>query len=256
SAVLAGGLLLRLGSGAQKQVILPAIGAGAGLYGLAVRETGGAERAADVRATATSRGDDWVLDGVKLFVRDGAIADSFIIVARTRTDGPPERALSAFIVPRSTTGLHLQSYLAISGEQLTDLELDGCVVPTGALVGQRHGAWPAVASGLDVGRAMLAAQMVGAAEALMERTAAHTKQRVAFGPPIGSNQTLQHRLAGLKMQVDGARLLARRAAWRLGQGEPASRDAAAAKASASAVLRLAANEAVQMHGGYGVAKDY
>ena len=102
---------------------------------------------------------------------------------------------------------------------------------------------------------MLACEMTGGAEALLERTVEHCKQRHTFGRPIGTNQALQHRLARIKMDLDRVRLLARRAAWRLGEGEAASLDAAAAKIGASALYRLAANEAVQMHGGYGVAKE-
>jgi alkylation response protein AidB-like acyl-CoA dehydrogenase len=256
SVVLAGGLIARAGSDAQKREILPAIGAGEAIYALALAEASGAERPEDVRATAAARGDGWVLDGAKHFVRDGAIADAFVVVARTRADGPPERGLSAFRVPRTATGLGCRSYLALSGDQLADLELEGCAVPGASLLGKPDSAGPALARVLDTGRALLAAQMVGAAEGLLERTVAHTAQRIAFGRPIGSFQALQHRLARLKIQLDGARLLSRKAAWLLGEGQPAGREAAAAKAAASALYRLAANEAVQMHGGYGVAKDH
>ena len=149
----------------------------------------------------------------------------------------------------------LETYRIMSGERLTDVTLDGVRLPEESLLGEWRGGWPALARVLDYGRAMLACEMTGGAEALLERTVEHCKQRHTFGRPIGTNQALQHRLARIKMDLDRVRLLARRAAWRLGEGEAASLDAAAAKVGASALYRLAANEAVQMHGGYGVAKE-
>lgn len=252
AVVLCGMLIAEAGREEQRLGYLPAIGAGDLIGALALTET--AAGASGVAATASIVDDAIVLNGVKRFVRHGAAADFFIVAVRAEGSAG-EDGISLFIVPAGAEGLALETYRIMSGERLTDLTLDGVRLPEEALLGEWRGGWPPLARALDYGRAMLACEMVGGAEALLERTVEHCKQRHTFGRPIGANQALQHRLARIKMDLDRIRLLARRAAWRLGEGEDASLDAAAAKVGASALYRLAANEAVQMHGGYGVAKE-
>ena len=252
AVVLCGMLIAEVGREEQRLGYLPGIGAGDLIGALALTETAGGVR--DIAATASIEGDAIVLNGVKRFVRDGAAADFFIVAARAE-DSAGEEGISLFIVPAGEEGMTLETYRIMSGERLTDVTLDGVRLPEESLLGEWRGGWPVLARVLDYGRAMLACEMTGGAEALLERTVEHCKQRHTFGRPIGTNQVLQHRLARIKMDLDRVRLLARRAAWRLGEGEAASLDAAAAKVGASALYRLAANEAVQMHGGYGVAKE-
>ena len=252
AVVLCGMLIAEVGREEQRLGYLPGIGAGDLIGALALTETAGGVR--EIAATASIEGEAIVLNGVKRFVRDGAAADFFIVAARAE-DSAGEEGISLFIVPAGEEGMTLETYRIMSGERLTDVALDGARLPEESLLGEWRGGWPALARVLDYGRAMLACEMIGGAEALLERTVEHCKQRHTFGRPIGTNQALQHRLARIKMDLDRVRLLARRAAWRLGEGEAASLDAAAAKIGASALYRLAANEAVQMHGGYGVAKE-
>ena len=252
AVVLCGMLIAEAGREEQRLGYLPAIGAGDLIGALAMTET--ASDATGIAATASIVDETIVLNGVKRFVRHGAAADFFIIAVRAE-DTAGQDGVSLFIVPAGTEGLTLETYRIVSGERLTDLTLDGVRLPEEALLGEWRGGWPPLARVLDYGRALLACEMVGGAEALLERTVEHCKQRHTFGRPIGANQALQHRLARIKMELDRIRLLARRAAWRLGEGEDTSLDAAAAKVGASALHRLAANEAVQMHGGYGVAKE-
>ena len=252
AVVLCGMLIAEVGREEQRLGYLPGIGAGDLIGALALTETAGG--VGEIAATASIEGEAIVLNGVKRFVRDGAAADFFIVAARAE-DSAGEEGISLFIVPAGEEGMTLETYRIMSGERLTDVALDGVRLPEEALLGEWRGGWPALARVLDYGRAMLACEMTGGAEALLERTVEHCKQRHTFGRPIGTNQALQHRLARIKMDLDRVRLLARRAAWRLGEGEAASLDAAAAKIGASALYRLAANEAVQMHGGYGVAKE-
>ena len=252
AVVLCGMLIAEVGREEQRLGYLPGIGAGDLIGALALTETTGGVR--DIAVTASIEGEAIVLNGRKRFVRDGAAADFFIVAARAE-DSAGEEGISLFIVPAGEEGMTLETYRIMSGERLTDVTLDGVRLPEESLLGEWQGGWPALARVLDYGRAMLACEMTGGAEALLERTVEHCKQRHTFGRPIGTNQALQHRLARIKMDLDRVRLLARRAAWRLGEGEAASLDAAAAKVGASALYRLAANEAVQMHGGYGVAKE-
>ncbi len=252
AVVLCGMLIAEVGREEQRLGYLPGIGAGDLIGALALTETAGGVR--EIAATASIEGEAIALNGVKRFVRDGAAADFFIVAARAE-DSAGEEGISLFIVPAGEEGMTLETYRIMSGERLTDVTLDGVRLPEESLLGEWRGGWPALARVLDYGRAMLACEMTGGAEALLERTVEHCKQRHTFGRPIGTNQALQHRLARIKMDLDRVRLLARRAAWRLGEGEAASLDAAAAKVGASALYRLAANEAVQMHGGYGVAKE-
>ena len=252
AVVLCGMLIAEAGREEQRLGYLPGIGAGDLIGALALTETTGGVR--DIAVTASIEGEAIALNGRKRFVRDGTAADFFIVAARAE-DSVGEEGISLFIVPAGEERMTLETYRIMSGERLTDVALDGVRLPEESLLGEWRGGWPALARVLDYGRAMLACEMTGGAEALLERTVEHCKQRHTFGRPIGTNQALQHRLARIKMDLDRVRLLARRAAWRLGEGEAASLDAAAAKVGASALYRLAANEAVQMHGGYGVAKE-
>lgn len=255
SVVLCGMLIAETGREEQRLGCLPGIGSGDLIGALALTEADGDGGASGITTTVTIAGAEIVLSGTKRFLRHGNIADFFVVAGRSEPGSIGPDGISLFIVPKDAEGVALETYQIVSGERLTDVILHEVRLPEEALLGDLHNGWSALSRVLDYGRALLACEMVGGAEALLEQTVKHCKQRETFGKPIGVNQALQHRLARIKMQLDRTRLLARRAAWRLGEGQDASLDAAAAKAAASDLYRHAANEAVQMHGGYGVAKE-
>jgi alkylation response protein AidB-like acyl-CoA dehydrogenase len=251
SIVLSGLLIAAAGTPDQQAEWLPALASGQRVATPAWLEADDGSSLAELATTAHRDANGLRLSGRKRFVRYAEAADVFLVSARLDDQAGPV----VLLVSAGTPGLRMETYPIMNGERLSDLIFWDCQLPASAVLGD-GAIGPALLRVLNIARAMLACEMIGGAEALLDRTVRHVQQRHTFGRPIGANQAIQHRLARLKMQLDGARLLARKAAWFCGEELPAGEVAAAAKVAASAVYRLAANEAVQMHGGYGVAKDY
>jgi len=204
-------------------------------------------------------GNQYVLNGRKIFITNGAAADVYIVFART---GPKElgsKAFSAFIVEKGTPGFSFGKYerkMGLRGTQNCDLIFEDCRVPAENLLGKEGEGFKIAMQTLDGGRIGIAAQAVGIAQGAMEKALEYAKTRVQFGKPIAKQQAIAFKLADMAVEIDAARLLTYRAAWKKQQGLPYSMDAAMAKLKASETAMWVTNQAVQIHGGYGYTREF
>lgn len=257
SSGLFGTSVLRHGTEEQKQRWLPDIATGRILGCFGLTEPGHGSDAGNLRTRARRDGDDWVIDGSKVFITNGTWADVALVFARTSDDGP--RGVSAFLVPTDTPGFEateIKGKLGLRGQATAALSFDGVRVPADALLGEVGQGFKIAMQTLDKGRVTIAASCVGIVQGCLEETVAYTGEREQFGQPIASYQLVQEMIADMSVDADAARLLTWRAADLMQRGEPYGTAASKAKLFASEAAVRAANLAVQAFGGYGFIDEY
>ena len=244
SVVLAAHALLTSGDDAAKKDLLPGIASGETIATLAVTEDGGSWDPGAVTMTARRAGQDYLLDGRKVFVLDGHIADLIVVVARS------ERGLSLFTVDAAAPGLSRTALTTLDGTR-TQARLDFDGTPA-RLVGVDGGAEAGLVKTLDIAATALAAEQIAAAEWCLESSIAYAKERVQFGRAIGSFQAVKHKLADMFTQLELAKSAAQYAAWQAAQDtDELPSSACIAQAYASQAFWDIAVESVEVHGGIG-----
>ncbi len=255
SAVLGAGALIACGSEAQKKTLLPQIASGAAIATLAVEESGH-HRPAATACRAQKTADGFVLSGQKLFVPDGQNAQHILILARTDGEPGDESGLSLFLVPQAAKGLTVTPLAMVDARASAMLDCRDLALGKDALLGKLHQALPALEPVLDLGRIILAAEMLGGAEAVFEQTLAWLKERKQFDVPIGSFQALQHRAAQLYCEIEICRSVVLDGLTAAEEKrKDMARAASLAKMRLSDASRHITNEGVQMHGGVGMTDD-
>ena len=246
------------GSADQKKQYLPRLVRGEvwGAWGLT--EAGAGSDAAGMRTTAVRQGECWVINGAKTFITHGRIGGVMVVIAVTdRTKG--HRGFSAFIVERGTPGMSAgkkENKLGMRASDTSEVIFDNCRVPTGQLLGEEGQGFINTLQVLDGGRIGIAALSVGLAQGAFEAALNYAKERRQFGQPIAEFQAIQWKLADNATRIEAARLLTYRAAYLRDQGARTTRESSTAKLFASEVAVKAADDCVQIHGGYGFVKDY
>jgi short/branched chain acyl-CoA dehydrogenase len=257
---LAGGMIVALGTDAQKERWLPPLAAGEILASFALTEPGGGSDAAEARTTARLDGGHWVLDGTKSFITNSGTPITGVHVVQAATEpGGGTHALSSFLVPAGTRGLTVGAAYRKMGWHASDtheLAFDGCRVPEDHLLGERGRGFAQALSALDGGRIAIAAIAVGLAQACLDDSVRYANERHAFGRSIGSFELIQAKLADMRAATESARLLTHRAAWLKEQDRPYTAEASLAKLVSSEAAVMCAREAVQIHGGYGYIEEY
>jgi alkylation response protein AidB-like acyl-CoA dehydrogenase len=255
TVVLAGSAIQLAGSAAQRESLLRGICDGSRLFALAHQET---PRFAPyvTRTRAEKSAGGWRLDGRKLFVLDGHVADTLIVVARTAGADRDRDGLGLFLVPATQRGVALVRTTLIDGRNAANVELAGVELGADAALGVPGAAADALDAVFDRGAAALAAEMMGGIQEAFDRTLAYLKARDQFGVKIGSFQALKHRAADWFCEVELTRAIVLEALRAIDAG---SKDAAklvsAAKARASDAFVLSGEEGVQMHGGIGMTDE-
>ncbi len=251
--------IFRFGTEEQKQKYLVPLASGRMLGCLGLTEPQAGTDAGAVRTTAVLDGNEWVLNGTKIFITNGGPAGVAVVIASTDRSAK-HRGLSAFIVPADAPGYKVakeEHKLGIRASSTAELVFDECRIPKENLLGKPGEGFKIAMATLDGGRIGIAAQAVGIARGAMEHAVAYSKERHQFGQPISSFQAIQWKLADMATEIDAARLLTWRAAWMKDQGlKNYSREAAMAKLFASDVAMKATREAVQVFGGYGYIDEY
>ncbi|KAB2968804.1 acyl-CoA dehydrogenase [Zoogloea sp.] len=258
SIVLGGSVVELAGSPAQQAAWLPALIAGETRIALAVDEQP-RHAPADTALAARREGPGWVLTGDKVFVVDGIGADAFVVVARTAGQPGDTAGLSLFLVPADAAGLRVSPMKLVDSRNHARLSLDAVQVEAASLLGAEGEAWAALDAALDRGRVCLAAELLGASQALFDTTVEYLKTRVQFEVPIGSFQALQHRAAWCYTHLQLARSTVMAGLAALDDASPdaagRARLASLAKWKAGQTAHLVSREAVQMHGGMGVTDE-
>jgi hypothetical protein len=246
------------GSEGQKRRYLTPLAKGETLAAWGLTEPGSGSDAAAMRTTAAWDGDDWVLNGSKMFITHGTSAHTLVVMAVTdKSRGP--KGVSAFIVERGTPGLiagKKEDKLGMRASETTEVILQNCRVPQAQLIGEEGQGFIQTLQVLDAGRIGIAALAVGLAQGVYEAARHYTAERRQFGRAIASFPAIQERLSEHASRVEAARLLTCRAAWLKDQGRRMTLESAMAKLYASEIAVRAAEDCVQMHGGYGFVKDY
>lgn len=251
TAVLAARALARAGAPAQQAELLPAVAAAKAVIALAVDEKSKHDTAA-IATRAERDGSGFRLDGAKTFVLDGHVADQLIVAARTS-----ERGLTLFLVDPRAAGVHIERTPMVDAHNAARLRLERVRVEAGKALGPVDGAGAVLDEVLDLGRVVVAAQLLGAADAVFERTLAYLKERKQFDRFIGEFQALQHRAAQLYIDIELTRAMVLGALQAMDRDPPAARLAVAqAKAHACASANRAVQEGVQMHGGMGMTDEF
>jgi hypothetical protein len=246
------------GSQEQRRRYLPRLASGEHIGAWALTEPGSGSDAGAARCTATRRGNCWVLNGTKNFITNGAYADVAVVVAVTEK-GRGTRGLSAFIVERGTPGFRAgkkENKLGLRASDTSELVFEECVIPGENLLGKPGEGFKDAMRVLDGGRISIAALGLGMAAGAHDCALRYSRQRKQFGQPIGDFQAIQWKLADMATEIDAARLLTLRAAWLKDNHRKTTLESSMAKLYTSEVAVRAANEAVQIHGGYGFIKDY
>ncbi len=246
------------GTEEQKQKYLVPLASGEWLGAWSLTESEAGSDAGGTRTTAVLDGGEWVINGSKTFTTNGRVADLAIAMAVTdKSKGA--HGISAFIIPRSTPGFSIgkkENKLGHRASDTSEMIFDNCRVPRENLLGVQGEGFVAALKILDGGRISIASLALGIAQASFECALEYSQQRKQFGKPISAFQGIAFKLADMATEIEAARLLTYRAAVLKDQGRRVTKESAMAKLYASEAAVRAANEAVQVLGGYGYTKDY
>jgi alkylation response protein AidB-like acyl-CoA dehydrogenase len=246
------------GSDAQRERWLAPLARGEMLGAWGLTEAGAGSDAAGMRTVAVRQGQCWVLNGAKSFCTHGKIGGVMVVMAVTDR-ARAHRGVSAFVVPMGTPGMSAgkkENKLGMRASDTSEVIFQDCRVPIDHLVGEEGQGFINTLQVLDAGRIGIAALSVGLAQGAYEAARAYALERRQFGQPIASFQAIQWKLADHATAIEAARLLTYRAAWLKDRGRRTTRESSMAKLFASEIAVRAAEDAVQIFGGYGFVKDY
>jgi butyryl-CoA dehydrogenase len=250
--------VLAFGTAEQKDLWAPQLASGRRIGAFCLTEAGAGSDAGSVETMAARDGDDYIINGTKIFVTNGGVCGLALIFAKTDPDDS-RRGASVFLVAKENPGFlvgEVEDLCGMRANPVSSLFLEDCRVPADQLLGREGDGLKIGLNALDAGRLGIAAQALGIAQAALEASLKYAKERRQFKRPISSFQTIQNYLADMACSVDAARLLLYRACALRDSGEPFGVEAAMAKLQCSTAARETANLAVQIHGGCGYSKEY
>ncbi|MCD2198350.1 acyl-CoA dehydrogenase [Halobacterium sp. KA-4] len=260
---LAGNMLYQYGDDDQKSEYLAAMNRGDDIGAFALSEAGAGSDVPSMETTAERAsghaGDEYVIDGEKLWISNGSVADTIVLFAKTDPDAG-HRGISSFVVrPDEDDGFHVEGTedkLGDKGCPTAELRFDDMRIPADRLLGEEGEGFQQALETLNGGRITIAARSIGLARAALDDSLTYAQAREQFDQPISDFQAIQHKLADMDTKIQSAKLLMHRAADKKMRGEDFIKDAAQAKLYASEISREVTNEGIQIHGGYGYTKDF
>ncbi len=259
--ILVAYMIAMYGTEEQRQRFLPVMASGDKRGGICISEANAGSDVQAITMTAKRDGDDYLLNGSKLWVTNGVYGSIFAVLVRTKTDiQPPHRGMSVFIVEKGTPGMGVSrtfEKLGYKGVETAELVFDNVPVPAANLLGGIEGeGFIHIMSGLEVGRINVAARAVGVAQAAFDDAIKYAQQRSTFGKPIAQHQAIQLKLADMATKIEAARLLLQRAAQKKDRGERCDLEAGMAKLFASEMCQEVTLEAMRIYGGFGYTKEF
>jgi len=256
---LAGNMLYAFGTDEQKQEYLTPLNEGTDIGAFALSEAGAGSNVPAMETVAKKDGEQYVIDGGKLWISNGSVADTVTLFAKTDSDAGNE-GISSFIVrPEEDDGFHVEGTehkLGDKGCPTAELRFEEMAIPAERRLGEEGRGFVHALKTLNGGRITIATRGVGIAQAALDAALSYVAEREQFGQSIGEFQAVQHKLADMDIKVQSARMLTHRAADLKIRDEPYIKEAAQAKLYASEISREVANEAIQLHGGYGYTTDF
>lgn len=251
--------LYMFGTKEQKQQYLVPLAEGRALGSFGLTEPNAGSDAGGTKTTAVEDGDDFIINGEKCFITNASFAETLIITAVTGKNDKGRNIISAIIVPTNADGVTITSNydkMGVRGSDTAEIVLDNVRVPKTNLLGDPKAGFKQFLSTLDGGRISIGALGVGIAQASLDKALNYAKERMQFGKPISSFQAIQFKLADMAMEVELARTMVLKAAWLKDNNKPFSKEAAYAKLFATETAVRAADQAIQIHGGYGYMREY
>jgi alkylation response protein AidB-like acyl-CoA dehydrogenase len=248
--------ILEFGTEEQKREFVSKIGNGEIVMTLALTEPSARYDAAGIEVKATAEGDDYVINGTKLFVPDAHVADWLLCVARTKEAGNKEEGITLFLVPGKSPGISYTLLKTVALDKQCEVTFDKVRVPKKNILGQVDKGWEIVERIMEQAAMAHCAYMLGGAQQVLEMSVDYAKDRVQFDRPIGSFQAIQHKCADIATDVDGIRFITYEAAWKLSEGILCSLEVSMAKAWVSDAYRRVCVTGHQVHGGVGVTLDH
>ncbi|WP_298912259.1 acyl-CoA dehydrogenase family protein [uncultured Roseobacter sp.] len=255
---MCGGMIDKFGSEESKEKWLPGMCRMDTIFSYCLTEPGSGSDAAALRTRAARTNEGYVLNGSKAFISGGGYSDAYLSMVRTGEDGP--KGISAIVVEAGSDGLSyggLESKMGWRAQPTAQVQFDDCAVPAENLIGDEGRGFSYAMAGLDGGRLNIAASALGGAQSALNAALAYAAERKAFGKSIDQFQALQFKLADMEVKLQAARIFLRQAAWKLdSQAVDATKFCAMAKVFVTDVAFDVANDALQIHGGYGYLADY
>jgi butyryl-CoA dehydrogenase len=250
--------ILRFGNEEQKQKFLVPFARGEKIGCYALTEPQAGSNAAALTTKAVLKGDRYIVNGTKAWITNGGAADAAVVYVNTHPE-KGEKGITALVVEKGSKGFTVgkeEKKLGVNATACTELSFSDCEVPAANRIGNEGEGYKIALSTLDGGRIGIASQATGIAQGAFEAALSYAKQRQAFGHPIADFQAIQFMLADMSTEIDAARLLARRAAWKQDSGGRFSMEASIAKLFASEMSTRVTHKAIQIHGGYGYSREY
>ncbi len=227
-----------------------------GAFGLTEPQAG--SDAGATRTAAVRQGNEWVINGQKIFITNGSVADVLVVTARIDSE-KGSHGISAFIVEKGTPGFKTgrdEHKMGLKGSVTSELFFENCRLPAENLLGRENEGYKQFLTTLDAGRLAISAMAVGLAQGAFDRSVAYAKERNQFGQPIARFEAVQFMISDMATDIEAARMMVHRAAWLKSQGQPFTKEAAMAKLFATEVSERVCYKAIQIHGGYGYVRDY
>ncbi len=248
--------ILEAGTEEQKKELLPKIAQGELILTTALLEGDGVFDASGIAVKATPKGDDFVINGTKLFVEMAHVASHILCVTRTKDGTSPENGVSLFIVDSKTLGISCEVIPTTAADKLCEVRFKDVTVPKKNILGKLGEGWPIVEMMLRKGAIAKCAESIGAIDACVEMTVAYSKERVQYERPIGAFQALQHIIADMWTAMETSRYLVYEAAWMESEGLPCAKEASMAKAYVNEIYKDLSKWAVRVHGAIATSADH
>jgi alkylation response protein AidB-like acyl-CoA dehydrogenase len=248
--------ILEAGTEEQKKELLPKIAQGEAILTTALLEAEGVFDASAIAIKAAPKGNDFIMNGTKLFVEMAHVASHIICAVRTSDGASPEKGITLFIVDSKTSGVSCEVIPTTAADKLCEVRFKDVAVPSKNILGKLDEGWPVVDMMLRKGAIAKCAESLGAIETCVEMTVAYSKERVQYDRPIGAFQGLQHKMADMWTAMETSRYLVYEVAWMESQGLPCAKEASMAKAYVNEVYKDVAKWAVRLHGAIATSADH
>jgi alkylation response protein AidB-like acyl-CoA dehydrogenase len=248
--------ILEAGTEEQKREFLPKIARGELILTTAFLEAEGTFSPSAITTSATAKGDNFVINGTKMFVEMAHVADYMVCAARTKSGVDAEKGISLFLVDAKTPGIKCEVMPTIADDKLCEVRFENVPVPKKNLLGKLDEGWPIVRNFLREGAIIKCAESIGAMQVCVEMTVAYSKERVQYDRPIGAFQALQHIMADMWTAMQTSRYIVYKVAWMESTGLPCQKEASMAKAYVNEAYKNIAKWAVRLHGAIGVTYDH
>jgi alkylation response protein AidB-like acyl-CoA dehydrogenase len=246
------------GTEEQKKKYLPPLVSGEKVGAFGLTEPNAGSDAGATRTRAVRDGEEWVINGDKIFITNGSLADVLVVTAKTNPD-KGTHGISSFIIEKGTPGFQVgrdEKKMGLKGSVTSQLFFVNCHIPAENLLGKENEGFKQFLTTLDAGRLAISAMAVGLAQGALDKAVAYAKERVQFNQPIAQFEAIQWMVAEMATEIEAARMMVYRGAWLKGQGMRFTKEAAMAKLFSTEVSERVCYKAIQIHGGYGYMREY